>query len=232
MGRKGLSGNQLKLFAMVCMTLDHIGLMLFPRYVALRVIGRLAFPIYAYMIAEGCRYTRSMGRYLLTLLLTAVVCQGVYFVAMRSVYLCIMVTFSLSVGLIWLLQQANRGLWAKFALAAGLVLAFFAAEILPLRLKGTDYGIDYGFIGIVLPVAVYLFPDRKRQLLCMAVGLVLISTSWNVQWWSLLALPLLALYSGKRGKWKLKWLFYLYYPAHLGGIWLLGQIIDKLSRLG
>lgn len=234
MDRKGLSGNQLKLIAMVCMTLDHIGLMLFPGCIALRIIGRLAFPIYAYMIAEGCRYTRSIKRYFAILLLTAVLCQGVYFFAMGSVYLCIMVTFSISVGLIRLLQQAqtHRQLWAKLALAAGVLLAFFAAEVLPWLLPHTDYGIDYGFVGILLPVAVYLFPDRKRQLFCMATGLVLLSLDWTVQWWSLLALPLLALYNGKRGKWKLKWLFYLYYPAHLGGIWLVGQMIDKLRLIG
>lgn len=48
---KGLSGNQLKLIALICMTIDHVGYILLPRIVALRAIGRLAFPIYAYMIA-------------------------------------------------------------------------------------------------------------------------------------------------------------------------------------
>ena len=45
--------------------------------------------------------------------------------------------------------------------------------------------------------------------------------NWDVQWFSLLSLPLLALYNGSRGKWKLKWLFYVYYPLHLVVIWLL-----------
>ena len=61
---KGLTGNQLKLIAVITMTIDHIGLAFFPQQMLFRVIGRLAFPIYAYMIAEGCRYTRSMGKYL------------------------------------------------------------------------------------------------------------------------------------------------------------------------
>ena len=55
----GLTGNQLKLIALVTMTIDHIGMQLFPRVRLLRIIGRLAFPIFAYMIAEGCRYTRN-----------------------------------------------------------------------------------------------------------------------------------------------------------------------------
>ena len=50
---KLLTKNQLKILAMVCMTIDHIGAMLFPQAVWLRVIGRLAFPLFSYCIAEG-----------------------------------------------------------------------------------------------------------------------------------------------------------------------------------
>ena len=62
---KCLTGNQLKIFALIAMTLDHIGLELLPQYPFLRIIGRLAFPLFAYMIAEGCRYTKNRTRYLL-----------------------------------------------------------------------------------------------------------------------------------------------------------------------
>lgn len=54
-----LSGNQLKIIAMITMLIDHIGVNLFPSVTIMRVIGRLSFPIFAYMIAEGCRYTRD-----------------------------------------------------------------------------------------------------------------------------------------------------------------------------
>ena len=60
-----LTSNQLKLLAMVTMTLDHIGVHLFPQCLFLRIIGRLAMPIYAYMIAEGCAHTRNRKQYLL-----------------------------------------------------------------------------------------------------------------------------------------------------------------------
>lgn len=225
---KGLSGNQLKLIALISMTIDHVGYILLPQIVALRAIGRLAFPIYAYMIAEGCRYTRSIRKYLCALLTTAAVCQVVYFFTMRSLYLCIMVTFSFSVGLIWLIKLAEEKETAltRIAVAVGVLLAFFAAELLPQLLTGTDYGIDYGFLGIILPVAVYLCTEQKQKLLCMT--LVLILMTWgtaSVQWYALLAIPLLALYGGHRGKYKLKWLFYLYYPLHLALIWFLSVIL-------
>ena len=60
----GLTGNQLKLLALIAMTCDHVGLQLLPQFIILRIIGRLAAPLFAYMIAEGCRYTHDRGRYL------------------------------------------------------------------------------------------------------------------------------------------------------------------------
>ena len=99
--RFGLTGNQLKLLALISMTLDHIGLMfewLPPETrLLLRIAGRLAFPIFAFMIAEGCRHTRNMKRYFATLVICGVVCQGVYLMFLKSFYMCVFVTFSLSV---------------------------------------------------------------------------------------------------------------------------------------
>ena len=57
----GLTGNQLKLLALFAMTCDHVGLQLLPQFIILRIIGRLAAPLFAYMIAEGCRYTQTVS---------------------------------------------------------------------------------------------------------------------------------------------------------------------------
>ena len=70
----GFTGNELKLIALVSMTCDHVGLQLLPNVLFLRILGRLAFPIFAYMIAEGCRYTRSRKKYLLRMVSLAAVC--------------------------------------------------------------------------------------------------------------------------------------------------------------
>ena len=93
----GLTGNQLKIIALISMTCDHVGLQLFPDVLFMRILGRLALPIYAYMIAEGCRYTRNRRKYLLRMASLAAVCQVVYFFAMGSLYQCILVTFSLAI---------------------------------------------------------------------------------------------------------------------------------------
>lgn len=216
--QKGLNNNQLKLIALVTMTVDHAGMLLFPQALWMRLVGRLAFPIFAYMIAEGCRYTRSMPKYLAALGTVAAACQVVYFFAMGSLYQSIMVTFTVSVGLIWLVkrgQKTGKPIWWVLA-ALGAVAAFFVAQILPLCLPDTDFCVDYGFLGIMLPVGVYLCRTKQLQLLYTALVLALMSLSgWSGQWVSLLAIVLLALYNGRRGRLKMKWLFYLYYPAHL-----------------
>lgn len=223
----GLSGNQLKLLALITMTLDHIGLQLFPQVEILRILGRLALPIFAYMIAEGCHYTRSRTRYLAAMAAMALVCQIVYFFAMGSLYQCILVTFSLSIALIYLTDHAIRSQSAAAWLAAllGIGAAYFLSNVLPGLLPGTGYGIDYRFAGIVLPVLIYLGRTKREKLLLTALGLVLLALqSGTRQWFALLALLPLALYSGKRGRRNMKYLFYIYYPAHLVVIWLLGYL--------
>ena len=61
----GLSGNSLKIIAAFAMLIDHVGIMFFPTVAIYRIIGRISFPIFAFMIAEGCRYTRNKLKYIL-----------------------------------------------------------------------------------------------------------------------------------------------------------------------
>lgn len=228
MGSFGLTNNQLKLLAMISMLADHVGKVLLPQWIFLQAFGRLAMPIFAYMIAEGCRYTRSRCRYFLQLFTLAAVCQLVYFFAMGSLYQSILVTFSLSVVTIFSIDRFRQ----KQDFLSGAILFAVAATVailclaLPRWLPGTDFQIDYGLFGVLLPVAVYLAPTKPRKL--FSAGLMLVGLSLGsipLQWFSLLALPLLALYCGQRGKWKLKYLFYIFYPAHLVIIHLISLLI-------
>lgn len=228
MGKKlqRLSGNALKLLAMVFMTVDHIGYILFPRVLWLRIVGRLAMPIFAYMIAEGCRHTKNRRKYLLTMVFFAAVCQVIYLVVMGSVYQCIFVTFSISIGSIYLLDNARekRNVSSVLLLILDLLLTALLCFGAPRWIPGFD--IDYGFFGVLLPVLIYCGTDGLSRLILAACGMALLCNHFGgIQWYCLLSLPLLALYSGKRGKWKMKYLFYVYYPLHLvlleGAAWLL-----------
>lgn len=211
----GFNANQLKILAMISMTLDHIGLLLLPRWILLRVLGRLAMPIYAYMIAEGCRHTRDRKRYFLRIAGMAALCQAVYFFAMGSVYMCILVTFSLSILLIGAIEnyQKKRDRASQILAFASLLLVFFLCVALPELLPGTDFGVDYGIAGVLLPVLVYFGSEKTKYL---TAGLFLLGFGYgSVQWFALAAVPLLGMYNGQKGDRNLgKW-FYLYYPLHL-----------------
>ena len=221
--RSGLTGNQLKILAMITMTCDHVGLMLFPHLQWLRILGRLAMPIYAYMIAEGCRYTRDRKKYLLRLLSLGVLCQAVYLIAMGSLYMCILITFSLSVCLINLLdqveQEASSRNWLK--LWAGMIFAFFLCVILPDLLSHTDFEVDYGLPGVLLPLLIYGAGTRG-----LLLGVALVALNFGgIHWYAFLAVPFLLLYNGQRGKANIGKLFYWYYPVHLVAIYGIGLLL-------
>lgn len=235
-----LSGNSLKIIAALSMLADHIGLMFFPDISAFRTVGRLAMPIFAFMIAEGCRYTRNKLRYFLTVAGLAAVCQAVYFVFDGSMYFSILVTFSISILLTYLLQFFKCLLCSPADRAARKVLAgaVFALAVWGVYALNSAVHIDYGFYGCMLPVFASLLhspenapPAVKRldtlpaHVLTMGIGTVLLTVSLGGnQIYSLLALPLLLLYSGKRGRVNMKYFFYIFYPLHLAvleGIYIL-----------
>lgn len=215
----GFSGNTLKLVAAICMFIDHMGAILFPQILALRIIGRLAFPIYAFMIAQGCRHTRNKLRYFLGVFLLGLFCQGVYAVFSPVDRLNILLTFSASILLLycvlWLESSEEKKQWLHVA-AAALCLVVTALAVYYVNLK---FHFDYGLWGCLAAVLAGQFPaEKKSPLPVIRLGFALLGTahtSGSIQLYSLLALPLLLCYSGHRGKYKMKYFFYIFYPAHL-----------------
>ena len=219
-----LSGNMLKIIAAVTMLIDHIGYIFFPGKMLWRVIGRIAMPIFAFMISEGCCYSRNKLRYFLSVFVLGMLCQTVYVAFAGGWELCMPVNFSLSILLVCSLEQAvkeRNWLWALL-FVLGIALVYLLNEVVTL---------DYGFWGCMLPVFCCLprlFGRQERWLrvLTLGIGMVILSYHSSVwQWYSLMALPLLLLYSGQRGKAKMKYFFYIFYPAHLailqGIAWLI-----------
>lgn len=212
--KRPLSGNALKILAAIFMTLDHMGLMLFPHIPLLRILGRLALPIFAYMIAEGCKYTRNRKKYFGMVFGLGAVCQAVYWFVDHSLYFSILITFSLSILTIYALQNWKDA----HTLLSGLLFAAAVAAVYGLN---RIFEIDYGFWGCMLPVFAAL-PHKTRydqypvSALALGMGLIFLAADiGDIQIFSLLALPLLLAYSGKRGRWKMKYFFYIFYPAHL-----------------
>ena len=228
-----LSGNTLKILAAIFMVIDHVGLMFFPTRIIFRIIGRLAFPIFAFMIAEGAKYTKNKIRYLSFMSGLAFICQLVYFFFDKgNLYMCILVTFSLSIVLIYALKWLKLVVFTPDTgfLKKILVLFCFIALLTGVTALNLIFDIDYGLAGILVPVFASLFdfrgidvPESLKKFDCLpiriaslGVGLLLLAMSANkIQYYSLFALIPLALYSGKRGRLKLKYFFYLFYPLHL-----------------
>lgn len=219
MNSKGfLNRNHLKLIGALSMLLDHAGILLFPNVRLLRILGRIAYPIFAFMIAQGCQYTRNKLRYFLVVFGLGVACQLVYYFTSGDTYLNILLTFACSILLIYLMQAVERAqnwkqqfLWSAL-FAAGVFLALGMTQIVT---------IDYDFWGIMTPVFAAFSLGKgktgsKLPVLLMAVGLVFLAADMGgIQHYALLSLPLLLLYNGQRGKANLKYFFYIFYPVHL-----------------
>lgn len=223
----------LKLIATLTMLIDHTGAAFAPLLdtTALRVIGRIAFPLYAFMIAEGCRHTKNIKKYLLRLFIFALVSeipfdlfysvldrpfsdQFMYFnFAHQNVFFTLFLG-ALAIYLYELIKPKD------------LILAFlpFAVIIFTVFILEADYDItlDYGAIGICMIFAAYLCKNKVAQAAVIFAGVFLLYAyafdfSSFGMWLTLfggIACVFVLLYNGKRGA-KLKWSFYLFYPLHL-----------------
>ena len=239
-----LHGNVLKLIAMLVMTIDHYAVLFHPYEEAWRIPGRIAFPIFAFFIAEGFRYTKSRIRYFLLLAVSGALFQTVYFLFTGDDMRNIFITLAISVLPLFCLDFAKRIFFDRKSNWLVKILASLPTLLSVIALYYIDYYFqpDYGFYGCLLPLFASLFrvprglevPDFCQRLdivplrlLTLAIPLILLNfTFGGVQHFSLLALPLLAFYSGSCGKWKMKYFFYIYYPLHLvalEGLYLLLQ---------
>lgn len=195
----------LKILAMISMSVDHVGALLFPDAWYLRCVGRLAFPIFCFVLVEGCHHTGNLRRYMGRMGIFAVVSEIPYNLAFgHSLWMPEKqnVFFTLLIGLVmlWVLQQ-ERDTVTRIGVV---VLAMWAAEFLR---------ADYGFRGILLIV---IFQMTRGQA-ALRTGL---GGAWNFLWQSRVqyagaaAMVPIALYGGERGR-KMKYFFYLFYPVHL-----------------
>lgn len=222
---RGLDGGALKGIAAALMLTDHVGAILLPEVLVLRCVGRLAFPIFAFFIAEGYAHTRDFGRYFRRLAILAVVSEIPFNLENGAVFDLtrqnVLFTFCLALltlrGLEALGRERGFGRWA----GCGLVLAagFAAGELLR---------TDYGGWGVVTVALLYLCRDGKYAklwlLLAMAAvnGLGMGSLTMPVfggempiQIFAVAALPVIWLYNGQAGPKGLRRAFYVFYPAHL-----------------
>lgn len=231
-----MTASALKWIALITMITDHIGLMFFPEHIWIRLIGRVSFPIFVFLMAEGFAKTSNRPRYFGRLFIFAVLSELPYDLAMNGKLVSwedqnIFWELLLGFGALLFLEKALRE--KKYLWLLG-IPAIAAVTLLS--------GASYGLYGIVLIMGFYLLRGKRWGTAAVLVlstvlfyGLVNFSFPlWGGKCWILMidepqlfaigaVLPLV-FYSGKKGRHSFKWLFYLAYPLHLlilWGIWCL-----------
>ena len=248
-----LSGSTLKIIACIAMFVDHFGLVIYPDDKVYRMIGRLAFPIFAYFIAEGSRYTRKKLKHFMLIFSVGVVYLLFYYFFADMIYPSIFLTFSFSILIIYLMDFLKKFVISDFKVWKLVVsILIFASALALSYIPFSLVVFDYGYLGMLAPVVISLFdfkdyevPEKIRafdsypvRLISLSVILVLLAIRNNVmqflvfglelsiQYLSLLALIPLAFYNGRVGNKKLKYFFYAFYPLHLGVIMLIAIIME------
>ena len=233
--KKGWNGNQLKLIAIIAMTIDHLAWTLAPGYstewwvLLCHLAGRLTAPIMWFFIVEGWHYTHDVRKYTLRLFLLALVshfaynfCFGIPMLPFRegSFFNQTSVAWSLAWGLVLLRIHSNEktASWLKFALTILICVISFPSDwscvasmaILYMGVSRGDFKKQMVWMMVwsaVYALVYFLFLDRLYGLLQLG---------------TCLTIPLLRCYNGRRGRWKgMGKLFYVYYPLHLALVGLL-----------
>lgn len=223
--KKKYDSDVLKLIAMLSMLIDHTGAALIENtalydvesfrmlLVTLRLVGRLAFPIFAFLLVEGFLHTSNVYRYFMRLWLCALISEIPFDLAIfgELTFRRQNVFFTLSLGLAMLLmiresEKKNvAGLRHKIICIGSILVTCILAYKL---------STDYSYMGILLIGILYLLrSDRQKQ--CV-LGAFLFCTELT----AMLAFPILLRYSGNKGNLNLpRWAFYLFYPLHLLLLW-------------
>ncbi len=194
------SGRELlKWLALVAMTCDHVAKVLFGGYVpGLSEVGRIAFPLFALVMAYNLAQGADAGKSMRRLALWGVIAQPVHALAFgNALPLNVLLSFALAAACVWSIQRRQ---WALLVLLAGPVAMF----------------VDYGWSGLLLVLAGWWFflrPNAGRGALVAFAMAAL--CAWNGNGWALLALPVLFMARTEIVIPRTRWAFYGYYVGHL-----------------
>jgi hypothetical protein len=205
----------LRIIALIAMAIDHIGLVFFPDYFIFRIIGRLAFPLFAFGIAQGYLYTKNLSKYLQRILLLALISQPIFYLLINQENLNICFTLTLGLSVIYLYDKGKHW-WVK---VFGIILILFLGEWLQ---------VEYGAYGILLILCLYVF---KNNILLILFGSLLMFAQALLNYSQILNLfaiiPLFLVYYIKDKRIKMnRWVQYLFYPVHLLIIYIVFQLIN------
>ena len=224
----------LHILAMACMLCDHLWGTIVPGNDWLTCIGRLTFPIFAFLLVEGYFHTSSLKKYMIRLLVFALISEIPFNLAMGSrvfypIHQNVLWSFLLSLLLIHWNEKARKSgkLWKRIVVGAASVAVGAMLGLLTM--------VDFYHAGVLTALTFYFFRGKKwwnylAQLLCLwsinveilsgfAYELHLFGTTFFLvrQGFALLALLPIWLYKGRQGHHSkaFRWFCYVFYPAHL-----------------
>lgn len=208
---KPFDGHALKLIALLSMLIDHLGAVFFPQYRFLRYIGRLAFPIFCFLLTEGYIHTRSRKRQLATLLIFAAISEIPFDLAFfsrpvnnghQNVFFTLALAYFSMIAYDFSVKNIKNAVGGRIVGIISVFLIMLIAELL---------NTDYGAMGVAL---VFVFYMLKGRPLILFIAVALLNATGFPQFFATLSYPLVLGYNGRRGR-QLKWLFYIIYPLHL-----------------
>ncbi len=202
-----ISGGTLKIIAIVSMLIDHTAAVLVDpstvQYTIMRDIGRLAFPIFCFLLVEGFLHTRDVKKYVIRLGLFALISEVPFDLAFANSIFNMNhqnVFFTLFIGLLVLvtIKQFEHN---KIIVVLSIIIGCLAALFLQ---------TDYSYFGILMILFFYLY---QKEQVTRAITVILLNVVLGQPIAGLSLIPI-SLYNGKRGI-SLKYLFYIFYPAHI-----------------
>ena len=208
----------LKIIAIITMFLDHYYRIIGgPEW--LSILGRLAFPIFAFSISEGYSHTKNVNKYLMRLLNFAIIIQLPNFLGLQEYPLNIFFTLALGLFCLEILDNNKINIVVRYIVV--LYLCFLAEKT----------GLDYGAYGVILIILFNKLRNNKLYIFIafLALNLVIlkIGNLSEIQIYSMLSLIPIFLYNGKKG-YGMKYLFYLFYPLHFIFLYFLNELLGRM----
>lgn len=234
--RLHLSGGGLKLLAVIIMLIDHTGAFfltplisempnvssawtIYYAMVICRSVGRIAFPIFCFLLTEGARYTHSISKYTFRLFIFTLISEIPFNLGMNAAvrhfsffnlqYQSVFFTLLLGILAIWSAQSIRRAVSLRW-----LGIVFSVLSSLVFIALGNILKTDYGSYGVFLILLFYYVPVRYRAIVGLCSALIFFPLEGTIAFYTAFSAIPLALYDGTRGKMGKYW-FYVFYPAHV-----------------
>ena len=233
-----INGSVLKWIGIFTMFIDHVGLVLVRKilfltqnpawvdiYWIFRYIGRIAFPLFCFLLVEGFVHTRDRKKYLSRMCLFALISEIPFNLAIDGKWFSfeensVMLTFVLGLLLLSILHWLLEPIKGNGVNPISFLRALLALTAIGIMMKLANLlNVDYGDVGILSIVLFYLNRDKRFLAALFGCGALLLSNIKELQFNyvelpAFLAILPILFYDGTRGR-QNKYFFYIFYPAHL-----------------